>query len=555
MYTHHGNGPGKYTYVNGSVANGATVYGDGKWLYSFHATDPASRTLCNSFDLVRIHKFGQLDDDYMDAKGATKPSYKEMCKFALEDSKVLREYEGGKLEKAKEEFNQDLKNPVNTVKVENDLEWRIKKLKKSASTGMIERTINNALVILENDSNFKGKLVFDRFSNRFLIKEAMPWGREGENYPKLWVDSDDAELRGYFEKFYDGFKSVGSINDALSILKNRNSVNVAKDYFESLTWDGQRRLDTLLVDYLGAENTEYVRQVTRKSLVAVVARAILEKPVKFDNMVILTGKQGIGKSTLLNKLAGDWFTDNIVDFNSKDTLLLLQNCIIVEVPELQGFNKADSNRLKQFLGQKTDKYRAPYEHREEEHPRHCVFFGTTNDDEFLRDSTGNRRYWPVQVGVNKPKKNIFKYLECERDQIWAEAIIRFRTGEALFLEGDVLKVAEAEQKARLIVDPWENAINEYLSRRIPIDWFDRSIEAQKNYWLFGNKEDKNVVERDRICASEILSVCFSIEPRRQTVVDRKRVGDILRKQENYSYKSSIRFGKAYGVTSGFMRKT
>ena len=114
-------------------------------------------------------------------------------------------------------------------------------------------------------------------------------------------------------------------------------------------------------------------------------------------MVILTGKQGIGKSTLLSKLAGDWFTDNIIDFNSKDTLLLLQNCIIAEVPELQGFNKADSNRLKQFLGQKTDKYRAPYERREEEHPRHCVFFGTTNDDEFLRDSTGNRRYWPVEV--------------------------------------------------------------------------------------------------------------------------------------------------------------
>lgn len=391
-----GNGPDKFTYIQGSVANGATVYGDGKWLYSFHATDPASRTLCNSFDLVRIHKFGHLDDDVKEGTPSNRyPSYVEMCKFALEDEKVCKEFEIQKLEKAKQEFSQ---SPTIQNNIENtNIEWRLKKLKKSISTGLIEKTINNALVILENDTAFKDKLVFDRFSNRFLIREAMPWGRKDEAYPKLWSDSDDAELRGYFEKFYDGFKSASSINDALAILKNRNSINVAKEYFEKLIWDGNSRLDTLIIDYLGAEDNEYIRQVTRKAFTAVVARAITERPVKFDNMIILTGKQGIGKSTLLNKLAGEWFTDNIVDFNSKDTLLLLQNCIIAEVPELQGFNKADSNRLKQFLGQKTDKYRAPYERREEEHPRHCVFFGTTNDDEFLRDSTGNRRYWPIEV--------------------------------------------------------------------------------------------------------------------------------------------------------------
>lgn len=386
-----GNQADKFTYINGSVANGATVYGDGKWLYSFHATDPASRTLCNSFDLVRIHKFGCLDDDIKDGTPTNRfPSYVEMCKFALEDVEVSKEFEKQKLDRAKQEFGQ----AVETVE---DVEWRIKKLKKSSSTGMIERTINNALIILENDMTLKNKLEFDRFSNRFLIKEPLPWGRPEESYPKLWTDSDDAELRGYFEKLYDGFKNASAINDALAILKNRKSTNVAKEYFENLIWDGRERLDNLIIDYLGAENNEYTRQVTRKALVAVVARAITEKPVKFDNMVILTGKQGIGKSTLLNKLAGEWFTDNIIDFNSKDTLLLLQNCIIAEVPELQGFNKADSNRLKQFLGQKTDKYRAPYERREEEHPRHCVFFGTTNDDEFLRDSTGNRRYWPIEV--------------------------------------------------------------------------------------------------------------------------------------------------------------
>ena len=180
-----------------------------------------------------------------------------------------------------------------------------------------------------------------------------------------------------------------------------------------------------------------------------------------------------------------------------------------------------------------------------------MFFGTTNDDEFLRDSTGNRRYWPIQVGVNKATKNVFKDLEIERDQIWAEAVTRFRLGEPLYIEGNVLKIAEREQESRLIVDPWESVINEYMQRPIPADWFDRSIEEQKNYWIFKNESDAECIERDRVCVSELLSVALGIEAKRQTSIDRKRVIDILRKCRNYSYKKNIRFGKTYGVTSGF----
>lgn len=396
VYT-QGDKDDKYTYINGSVANGATVYGEGRWLYSFHATDPTSKMLCNSFDLVRIHKFGYLDEEAKEGTPTNRlPSYTKMCQFAMNDKAVRAEFERKQLEIAKKEFAVSADTTAGPKLSTSNVEWRMQ-ISRSSSTGLIDKTINNALLILENAEEFSGKMVFDRFSNRFLIRSALPWGRQDEHYPKLWNDSDDSELRGHLEKYYEGFKGVAAINDALAILKNRKSINVAKEYFESLTWDGILRLDNLIIEYLGAEDIEYVKQVTRKSLVAVVTRAITEQPVKFDNMIILTGPQGIGKSTLLSKLAGEWFTDNIVDFNSKDTLLLLQNCIIVEVPELQGFNKADSNRLKQFLGQKTDKYRAPYERREEEHPRHCVFFGTTNDDEFLRDSTGNRRYWPIQV--------------------------------------------------------------------------------------------------------------------------------------------------------------
>lgn len=145
-------------------------------------------------------------------------------------------------------------------------------------------------------------------------------------------------------------------------------------------------------------------------------------------------------------------------------------------------------------------------------------------------------------------------MERERDQIWAEAVAKFRIGEPLYITGDVLKQAEKEQASRLIIDPWESIIQEYLSRKIPADWFDRSIEAQKNYWLFNSDDNVDLVERDRICASELLTICLNIEPKRQTSVDRKRVLDVVRKRLEYSYKSNVKFGKSYGQTSGFIKQ-
>ena len=157
--------------------------------------------------------------------------------------------------------------------------------------------------------------------------------------------------------------------------------------------------------------------------------------------------------------------------------------------------------------------------------------------------------------MQKATKNIFTNLEKERDQIWAEAVSRFRIGEPLYLTGNVLQEAEKEQEARFIIYPWESIINEYLSRKIPADWFDRSAEQQKNYWVFNDeKSNLETVERDRICASELLTICLGIEAKRQTSVDRKRVIDIVRKRLEYSYKSNVKFGKSYGQTSGFLKE-
>lgn len=537
-----GNGPDKYTYLQGSVANGASVYDGGKYLYSYHATDPASRILCNSFDLVRIHKFKHLDDEAKEGTPANRlPSFVEMCKFALEDTDVAYEYEKTKLELAKSDFEQSI-DVSNGPDIDN-ITWRLEKLSKNSTTGLIEKSIANAVTILTNDTSLRENMIFDRFSNRFLIIKKLPWDRDNMVYPRLWSDSDDAELRFYLEKNYDKFKGKDMINDALLILKNRNSINVAKQYFEKLknNWDGIKRLDNLFIDYLGAEDSDYTKATTRKIFVAAVARAVTEKPIKFDNMIILTGPQGIGKSTLLSKMAGDWFTDNIVDFSSKDTLLILQNCLIAEIAELQSFKKADVNTLKMFLGQQTDKFRAPYERREEEHPRHCVFFGTTNDREFLRDSTGNRRYWPIECGINNPKKSVFKDLDYEKDQLWAEAVKLFEMGEKLYLEGELENEAKKQQKERLEEDPWESAIIDYLNTEIHEDWFDKGLDASGK-----------MVLRDRVSVSEILKECLDIPIRQQDRQSRNRVLGILFKQDDWEYKKCIRFGKR--ISTGFQRK-
>lgn len=536
-----GNAPDKYTYIEGSVANGATVYGDGKWLYSYHATDPASRTLCNSFDLVRIHRFKDLDDDAKEGTPTNRlPSFTEMCRLALKDKEVAFEYEKTKLSIAKSDFQQSL-DVANDP--EDNIAWRLEKLVRNSNTGLIDKSIGNAVTILTNDTSLNKNMIFDRFSNRFLITKKLPWDRMGMNYPRLWSDSDDAELRLYFEKNYDKFKGKDMINDALLVLKNRNSINIAKQYFENLpVHDGVTRLETLFIDYLGAEDSAYTRATTRKTFVAAVARAITERPIKFDNMIILTGPQGIGKSTILSKMAGDWFTDNIVDFNSKDTLLILQNCLIAEIAELQSFKKADVNTLKMFLGQQTDKFRAPYERREEEHPRHCVFFGTTNDKEFLRDATGNRRYWPIECGVKKSLKSVFDDLDSEKEQIWAEAVKLFKEGEKLYLDSELENEARKQQKERLEEDPWESAILDYLDMEIHEDWYDKGLDASGDMIL-----------RDRVSVSEILKNCLDIPVRQQDRQSRTRVLSILFKLDNWEYKKYIKFGKSK-VTSGFTRK-
>lgn len=541
----------KYTYSQGSVANGATVYGDGKWLYSYHATDPASRTLCNSFDLVRIHKFRDLDDEAKEGTPQNRlPSYSAMCKFALEDKEVSALHKREKYGMAKKEFSQS-SIELDSPETENS-NW-VNDLIIS-TTGGLAKCAENALLIIENDPALKDKLIFDRFTGRFLVRGKLPWDYKITISERTWDDDDDACLRNYLDKSTNkyGLKSPSLIKDAICELKKKKSTHVVQEYFKSLQWDGIFRVDSLLIDYLGADDNLYTRDAIRKELVAAVARVVTEKPVKFDNMIILTGPQGIGKSTFLDKLGKQWFSDNIKDFNNKDTLLQMQKCLIIEIGELQAFNRADINVLKQFMSQKTDTFRAPYDRETKEHPRHCVFFGTTNESEFLKDKTGNRRFWPIECHPERATKDIFKDLTAkEVDQIWAEAIKLFEAGESLYLTGEAERISKKIQGEHLESHPWEGPIKEFVLRKVSTNWLQMSIMTRES---FGCLDENGLIERDRICAAEIWCECLGNDLRNMKQADSKIINSILgdlKFEDRVLEKVTARFGVDYGTQRGF----
>lgn len=539
----------RYTYLNGSTVAGAVVYQDGTFLYSHHATDPAGGKLCNAFDLVRYHKFGELDvESKIDTPVTQLPSFKAMCEFALKDEKVVAELNKERYARALTEFE----DSTQTVIENND--W-MKKLAISASTGAIQKTIDNVKTILSNDQKMRGAMVFDEFSNKIKIIRPCPWDTNMSNFKeRVWSESDDAGLRLYIEKLY-GITGKDRIQDALSVYLEQNKIHVVRDYLKSLVWDGVPRLEHLLIDYFGTADTTYEKAVIRKSLVAAVAR-IFKPGTKFDNMIILAGKQGIGKSTFLKKLGKAWFSDSIGKFEGKEAYEQLRGVWIVEVPELTGFNRTEMSDIKQFLSKQEDIYREAYARRTSIFKRQCVFFGTTNDNEFLRDKTGNRRFWPVNVGLKVPAKSIFMDLDKEVDQIWAEACELYKNGETLYLDGEEAKIATERQEEHLESNPKEGLIKEFVSRKIVQGFNEKSIIDRKIFWANDRSAlQSELIERDRICAAEVWCECFGADIKMMKRQDAVEINGILSTIKEFEKsEKSLRFGPDYGVQKGFIRK-
>ncbi|CRZ34946.1 putative P-loop ATPase [Herbinix hemicellulosilytica] len=534
--------PNRYTYAKGSTAAGLVIYDDEKFAYSNHATDPASGKLCNAFDLVRIHKFGELDEDAgQETDTAKLPSYKAMMEFIQNDPETKLQLGREKLESAAEEFAQEpAKDDSWLAQLEVD------------KKGNIINSLNNLILILRNDPNLKG-IVFNQFSDSLEIKGEVPW----KHPSRFWRDADDAQLVSYIDLTYGTF-SARNYEIAVTKVADDRSYHPVREFLQNLPeWDGIPRVDTLLIDYLGAEDNEYVRAVTRKTLVAAISR-VMHPGCKFDNMLVLNGPQGIGKSTLIAKLGREWFSDslNLSDTKDKTAAEKLQGYWIIEIGELAGMRKTEVETLKGFLSKQNDIYRASFGRRATPHLRQCIFVGTTNaEDGYLRDTTGNRRFWPVKVTGNGILR-VWDMTEEEILQIWAEALHYYKAGESLYLDAKLTEMAEKEQKSAMETDEREGMIREYLDTPLPENWEDMNLYERRNY-LHGDEFERTkytgTVQRQRVCIAEIWCECFKKERGDLKRQDSYEIAAIMARIEGWKKSDkAIRF-KIYGVAKGYER--
>lgn len=540
--------PGRYTYLGGSTVGGAIVYDGDLFLYSHHATDPCSGQLVNAFDLVRLHKFGEKDEGAKEGTPVSKlPSFLAMNRLALEDKAVSDRMSRERFEEAQEAFSGP--QAAETGDADPDLEW-ISHLTKDGN-GRFEKTINNVVLVLENDPLLKGKIVTDEFASCGMALGRLPWDAREEK--RRWKDADDASFYRYMETFY-GITGREKLDNGLLIVSNQNRINDVKQYLQGLKWDGIKRVDRLLVDYLGAEDNAYSHAVIRKLLCAAVARAV-KGGVKFDYMPILTGPQGIGKSTFLSILGKEWFSDSLTTFEGKEAAELIQGTWINEVGELTAFTKQETQTIKQFLSKTDDIYRAAYGRRTEKYPRRCVFCGTSNDSEFLKDSTGNRRFWPVDVGEHPAVKSVWKDLPGEVDQIWAEAYMLYVLGEELYLPKEIEALAEQQQEEHKESSGKEGLIREFLEKPVPLKWDQMSIMERKQFLqgTLAGMDKMELAPREKVCAAEIWVECFNGEQKYLKRMESTEINGILSGIKGWKRNKSVRRYGPYGTQKGFER--
>lgn len=499
--------PSRYTYIEGEGHAGLKIYDytdeetgetvtPDAFCYSHHSTDPISGRLLNAFDMVRIHRYGHLDVDEYKTINST-PSYVAMTEFCVNDAKVRMELGSQSAEEVFADYAEE--------EADDPDAWRAL-LQYQPKSGRILKTIHNAYLIIKNDERLKGKITFDEFRRNVIVDADVPWRKETGS----WSETDESALAHFLERAYD-YKSRVDMRDAFMEVKSEKSFHPVQDYLKSLEWDGISRIDSVLVDHMGAEDNAYTRAVTRKWLCGAAAR-ILRPGVKFDWMLILVGKQGAGKSQFFNRISVnlDWFSDSIARFeNTKETMEQLAGKWIIEIGELSAMRKREVEEVKAFLSKREDTYRPPYGRNLESFRRQCVFAGTTNEDNFLKDITGGRRFWPVAVG--RHKITMWETMTDEIiEQIWAEAVHLVKKGENLYLSKDEEAAAQLVQAGYTDVDERVGSVQEFLDKKVPENLQGIKLETRRAMWIGAEYMNENVkmVKRDKIAPVELFVEFF-----------------------------------------------
>lgn len=580
----------RYTYTGGTSSNGLIVYNGGFYAYSQHATDPAADGHSHSaFDLVRIHRFGDLDADTTAGTPANKmPSYVAMLDFVNDDP-------GAKAENAKataamidevfqpvasdggeeaagegEQFHETKQLPTEEKtgdsgedktgpEIDKSKDWLLDL--ETKKDGGFKDTIGNFEKILTHDPRFN-HIAWNSHASQLEVQDPslLPW----DQVKPGWTDNDEARLKTEIARTYGGLYAPTKMNDALLSTASARAFHPVRDYFNNLLpWDGVERLDTLLVDTLGADDTDYVRAVTRKTFVA-AHRRTFQPGCKFDHVLTLVGPQGVGKSTIFARMAGQWFSDSltITDMKDKTGAEKLLGNLIVELSELAGMRKAEAEPVKGFISRTEDKFRPAYGRVVQTYPRQCIIVGSTNADEgFLRDTTGNRRWWPVHVTGEGWLGKPHDLDQHTIDQLWAEARARDLAGEQLYLTGEVLEVAEHIQAESVEADDRIGIVQEYLDKVLPPNWDGLSLNVRRVWLEDGTLPDHlrevsmwdHTKQRTTVSKIEIWSECFGRDPDAMRKIDSHEITAIMQQVDGWEDTGKLKRLPIYGKQRLFER--
>lgn len=323
--------------------------------------------------------------------------------------------------------------------------------------------VANVIAILGNDEQWHGVIAYNAFTESVVTVKPPPWSdidRPTDASCGEWTEEDTTRAAAWLSRHEEYSLRVQgkAVDEAVAVIAKRNLFHPVRDWLRTLQWDGTARIDEVFPTYFGARDSEYARAIGSRFLISAVAR--VERPgCKVDNTVVLEGPQGIGKSTAVRVLAGDaFFFDTPITFGDKDGYQSLRGKWIGELSELEAFNRAEATAAKAFLTASVDHYRPSYARKARDFARQCIFVGTTNSREYLRDDTGNRRFWPLPCGAID-----LEGLRRDRDQLWAEAHARYLAGERWHVDSNELRaLCEREQEDRFQSDPWEVAVEAWL---------------------------------------------------------------------------------------------
>ena len=527
-------GTDRYTYLKGSTAAGLVTY-DNKFAYSHHGTDPTSGQLCNAFDIVRLHKYGRMDEDSPAGTPINKrPSYLAFCDFAAADDAVKRIIIAEKIDDFKDI---DVTDPPPAPGEEvDDPDWQTKL--EIDKKGNFLSTIDNISIILNHDPRLKNNLTFDEFESRLIATRDLPWRKiKGA---EDWTDDDCDCLAHYLECYKMPFVHI---NKALAKVRNDRKIHPVREYLKKLKWDRKPRIATLFIDFLGAEDCPYIRAVAVKTLTAAVTR-VFEPGCKFDNVPVLVGEEGVGKSTLWAKLFGRWFSDCLGDVNETSGMESLRGVWGVEIAELAALRKADQEAIKRFITSREDIYRPAYGRLSVRHPRQNIFVASTNEDDFLQAGHGNRRFWPVRTNPEQATKDIFSsdFSPETVAQYWAEACALYVEGEDLILGPQLEEEARKQREAHTKQDSREGMIDEYLLKLLPDNWDTLNLYERRAHLYDNELSAEGTKERTVVSAAEIWCEVFSGHLRDMTNLNVKPIHDYMKKRRDWVVGGTVKRG-------------